>query len=92
MAKENSEMNHIKKNRELVYGIAITADVLDYLVVGLIPVAGDVIDAAAIAALAYLTDSAAYAAGVIELIPIPMLDLIPTFTLTTIALDKGWVK
>ena len=63
--------------------VALFLDVTDWFVVGLIPIAGDILDLAGIAVLFFLVGPASFI-GLIELIPV-LGDLSPSFLVAVFA-------
>ena len=77
------------KGMKTAYTIAIISDLIDYLGIGMIPILGDLVDfITAILLYPYL---GVYAFGwLVEIVP--LVDVVPTFTLLVIAYDMGWLK
>lgn len=76
----------------LISFVAVAADIIDYLVIGLIPVVGDILDVAVWMLIAVWVWSrgikrprAALLSGIIELIPV-LGDLVPTWTFMALAI------
>ena len=65
-------------------------DLIDYLVIGFIPIAGDAADIAGILAMHFITKNPLYITGLVEIIP--GADILPTNLAITYAIDKGLLK
>ena len=66
----------------LAFAIAVIADMLDYLVIGAIPIYGDILDLIVMGILFKLIGPLSLA-GIIELVPV-VGDLVPTYTVAVI--------
>ncbi|RLF38450.1 MAG: hypothetical protein DRN00_04115 [Thermoplasmata archaeon] len=66
----------------VAFTVAAILDIIDWLIAGMVPVAGDVVDVIGVVVLMLLTGSLWPVVGLVELVPV-VGDVLPTFLAVT---------